>query len=278
MRSTRSCIARAASKLSESTSATPRSLTTSRCAWRSSSSAALPTWSRMSSACVTPGRAATVHGGGGGEGEPLALRVAAIRGVCRGRGAEAHRCRGAEAHLSDRQDLLCCHTAADVDAVVVPGRTVEPRASLRAPPLATHGDRPLVRVRQPPKPLGASDGGEEGGPQRQGSSESEAPCRARPSSASSAQAHSSSSTGVASRGDEAPPPPAAPSAALAASPVASSASAAASAVTPSRCVAAMSSARCATRLTRAGCVWRARKTAGPLMGPLSRLETQRTPW
>ena len=112
-----------------------------------------------------------MHGGGGGEGEPLALRVAAIRGVCRGRGAEAHRCRGAEAHLSDRQDLLCCHTAADVDAVVVPGRTVEPRASLRAPPLATHGDRPLVRVRQPPKPLGASDGGEEGGPQRQGCGE-----------------------------------------------------------------------------------------------------------
>ena len=29
-------------------------------------------------------------------GEPFALRVAAIRGVCRGRGAGVQRCRGAE--------------------------------------------------------------------------------------------------------------------------------------------------------------------------------------
>ena len=114
------------------------------------------------------------------------------------------------------------------------------------------------------------------------SSDSGAPCRARPSSASSAQVHSSS-TATMPRGDKVSPPPSAvysaPSTALAASLVAPAASAAlasapASAVTPSRCVAAMSSARCATMLTRAGCVCRARKLAGPP----SRLEIQRTPW
>jgi hypothetical protein len=79
--------------------------------------------------------------------------------------------RGAEAHRSDGQDLLCCHAAAHVDAVVVLRRAVEPRATLRARPLAAHGHRTLVRVRQPPKALGAPDGGKEGGPQRQGRGE-----------------------------------------------------------------------------------------------------------
>ena len=77
--------------------------------------------------------------------------------------------RGAAAHRSDGQHLLCCHAAADVGAVVVLGRAVEPRAALRA--LAAHGNRTLVRVRQPPKALGARDGGEEGGLQRRGRGE-----------------------------------------------------------------------------------------------------------
>ena len=79
--------------------------------------------------------------------------------------------RGAAAHRSDGQHLLCCHAAAHVDAVVVLGRAAEPRASLRARALAAHGNRTLVRVRQPPKALGAPNCGEEGGLQRQGRGE-----------------------------------------------------------------------------------------------------------
>ena len=85
------------------------------------------------------------------------------------RGAEVQRRRGAAAHRSDGQHLLCCHAAAHVGAVVVLGRAVEPRAALR--PLAAHGNRTLVRVRQPPKALGAPDGGEEGGLERRGRGE-----------------------------------------------------------------------------------------------------------